>query len=215
MEGSSRTTARLLYRALSIEPTHVKSLTCLVQWIMESGQQQNLRAMLAAPIIAYLSQPNVEISSEDKEYFTTVRTLCLHQWGFSQHKTHGNSARMGDYSNPSLFDIDEDRFAQFVSQTVEQAGSIETAMAAARTIAGRSGNALIKEGEKNDFQPSPEYQSWLESSEEILPKLRPMSNQKESPQEDQAGGNSFGFFLILLIIAVVLVTGVILVMLMM
>lgn len=193
VEGSSQTTARLLYRALTIEPRHANTLIYLVQFIMESGQALALRATLAAPVLAYLAQPDVSISLDDREYFRTIRTLCLHQWGFSRHKTDKTSAKMGDFAKPDLFDIDEDGFAQFVLETIEPVGSIENALAVAHTIVGVAGKALKQEELNKAFDNEEflhperlistiEYQMWLELSVDALPILKTTNPPKHAKE---------------------------------
>jgi hypothetical protein len=175
--GRHRTGARLIFRALELEPYQPQALRGLSDLLDREGTEQ-----LSAAVLEYALAQGSPISADEKKELDDLLFLAKWTWKFSRHEEGATGIAWEDLADRSKFIVDDQRYDEFLGQIVTEAGSIESAFRSAHTLIGVMGGLLehrelgsnapldeVLHPEK--FRVTTEYEEWLLSDTAELEEL--------------------------------------------
>ena len=80
--GRHVTGAKLIYRALALDPRNAEALRCLSDLLDAEGTE-----VFSAVVLEYALDEGTGISGEGRDVLDNLRFLAIWSWGFSSHKS--------------------------------------------------------------------------------------------------------------------------------
>jgi len=182
--GPHVTGAKLIYRALQLDPKNPEAIRCLSDLLAIEGTE-----IFSAIALEYALSENVKLTNKERNEFDDLLFLSKWTWKFSRHKSGKPLLSKEDFSNRTEFEVDETKYRQFLEQIIWPPVSLVTAFQAAHTLSGALAGFLVhmdpqrKIGVEESlfperFQISPTYQEWLESDTVELDSLEEARQKK-------------------------------------
>ncbi len=146
--------------------------------------------VFSAVVLEYALSSSSGIAGEERQTLDDLRFLAKWSWGFSRHQSGSPHLDQGAFADRSAFEVDEDRYRDFLAQVVNPAGSLPRGFEAAHTLCGAmagflthqefGGKAGVEESVHPDrFSETPAYREWLKTSTEELDALE-VERQKQT-----------------------------------
>ncbi|HAF45803.1 MAG: hypothetical protein A2100_03515 [Sideroxydans sp. GWF2_59_14] len=185
--GRHQTGARLIYRALELQPHNAEALRCLSDLLDSNGTE-----VFSGVVLEYALSEEPQFSVEERQTLDDLRFLAKWSWGFSSH-TSGNPHLAQDaFADRSAFLVDDSRYQQFLDQILTRTGSLEGGFKAAHTLCGAmagflqhgelGGKAGVVESlHPEQFQKTEVYSQWLQSPTDELDALEKARLEKSKP----------------------------------
>jgi hypothetical protein len=188
--GRNRLGARLIYRALELDPRNAAALRGLSDLLDKSTKP------FAAAALEYAIDRKSDIAAKDKAVIEDLLFSAKWSWGFSRHKRGETNLAPGDFKDRAAFKVDSGKYRSFLDKAVRPARSLENAVRSARILCGLIGgivehrskgaNVLIADTYKHDqFRRSAAYAEFLRSSADNLDAM-----SAESPQPQLTDGET-------------------------
>lgn len=166
MADRHRTVARLLHRALELDPHQPAALRCLADLLDHDGLEY-----LAALVLEYALAPGSPLTAEERDRTDSLRFELMWAWGFARHESGSSDLGVDEFRDRSKFAIDSARYGEFLDRATEVMGPPDRAFAAIHTLVGAmggllshslGGEALLEEVMHPErFQRTAEYDAWL------------------------------------------------------
>lgn len=185
--GRHQTGARLIFRALDLQPHNPEALRCLSDLLDSNGTE-----VFSGVVLEYALSEVPHLGDEERQTLDDLRFLAKWSWGFSRHKSGNPHLAQDAFGDRSAFSIDDTRYRQFLDQILSRTGSLEGGFKAAHTLCGAmagflhhrelGGKAGIEESlHPEHFQKSDAYDQWLQSSTDELDALEKARQEKSKP----------------------------------
>ena len=186
--GRHRTGARLIYRALELDPHNAEALRCLSDLLDAEGTE-----VFSGVVLEYALAESTGLSQKECETLDDLRFLAKWSWGFSRHKSGEPHLSQEAFSDRSQFVVDEERYKEFLAQVVEPAGSLTRAFESAHTLCGAMAGFLVHDGAAGKagieeslhperFEKTTAYEEWCRTSTEELDALEVARREQSSAQ---------------------------------
>jgi hypothetical protein len=188
--GRNRLGARLIYRALELEPRNAAALRGLSDLLDKSTKP------FAAAALEYAIDRKSEISAEDKSAIEELLFSAKHSWGFSRHLGGGTNLTPDDFRDRAAFKVDSGKYRSFLDKAVRPARSLENAVRSARILCGLIGGIVEhrSKGQKvqiadtyrhGEFKRSAAYTEFLRSSADTLEAMatKPVATEQLNDSE--------------------------------
>ncbi len=158
--------ARVIYRALQLDPHHPGALRCLSDFLAHEGTEP-----FAAATLEHALSGAVPLADDARRMLDDLRFLDIWSWGFSRHVS----------GEAHLIVFDGPAYAAFLNTVTEPAGSLQGAFQAAVRICGLM-SGLLRHAEKDNpafddvlgssaFVETEAYPAWLASPTDDLDTL--------------------------------------------
>lgn len=175
--GRHQIGARLVYRALQLDPYEPGALRALSDILDYNGTQP-----LSGLVLEYALAPDSPLSEKDRAELDDLRFLAMWSWAFSKHKSASTTLDAAAFKDHSQFIVDHVGYREFLQPTLEQAVSLENAFLAARTLMGAMGQLLMHKTlgsaapieeifHPDCFVETSVYAEWLQSDTGLLDAL--------------------------------------------
>jgi len=182
--GRHQTGAKLIYRALELDPRNAEALRCLSDLLDAEGTE-----VFSGVVLEYAMSESTAIVGEQRKVLDDLRFLAKWSWGFSRHKSGDAHLAQQAFAERSAFTVDEDRYKDFLDQLVNRTGSLEGGFKAAHLLCGAMAGFLvhkqlgtkagIEESVYSDrFVKTTAQSEWLRSSTEELDALETERQKK-------------------------------------
>lgn len=174
-EGRHQEGARLIYRALELDPHHPTALRCLSDFLDIEGVQH-----LSAVTLVYALAPSTGLSGEARRELDDLLFFAQWTWGFSTHKSGEPSLSQEAFHDRSAFQVDTERWNAFLARATGPDQSLEDGFQAARTLCGVLAGFLNHHDQSKEigevfhperFEQTPDYGSWLQTSPQKFEEL--------------------------------------------
>ncbi|MBN5028780.1 hypothetical protein JY419_04950 [Stenotrophomonas maltophilia] len=168
--------ARVIYRALQLDPHHPGALRCLSDFLAHEGTEP-----FAAATLEHALSGAVPLDDDARRMLDDLRFLDIWSWGFSRHVS-GEANLSGEaFQQREDFVFDGPAYAAFLNTVTEPAGSLQGAFQAAIRICGLM-SGLLRHAEKDNpafddvlrssaFVETEAYPAWLASPTDDLDAL--------------------------------------------
>jgi hypothetical protein len=168
--GRHQQGARLIYRALEMDPHNTEALRCLSDLLDAEGTE-----VFSAVVLEYALSEEVGLQGEERKTLDDLLFLAKWSWGFSRHNSGEPYLKQEDFADRSAFVIDEAGYNSFLQSLLESCGSLQNGFNAAQTLCGTMAEFLVHEqlgGEAEmteivhpeRFHLTVTHAVWLESS---------------------------------------------------
>lgn len=146
--------ARVIYRALQLDPHHPGALRCLSDFLAHQGTEP-----FAAVTLEHALSGAFPLDDDARRMLDDLRFLDIWSWGFSRHAS-GEANLSGEaFKNREDFVFDGPAYAAFLNTVTEPAGSLQGAFQAAVRICGLM-SGLLRHPQKDN----PAFDDVLRSS---------------------------------------------------
>jgi hypothetical protein len=183
--GRHQTGARLIYRALELDPRDAQALRCLSDLLDADGTH-----VFSGTVLEYALSETTGIAGDEREVLDSLRFLAKWSWGFSRHKSGESHLAQEAFADRSMFIVDEERYKEFLAQLIGSAGSLQKAFESAHALCGamagfllhreHGGTAGLEESlHPERFVRTDAYSQWLHGGTEELDALE-VARQKKS-----------------------------------
>ncbi len=175
-EGRHIEGARVIYRALQLDPHQPDALRSLSDFHANSGTEA-----FSAATMEYTLSGAIELDPEERQKLEALHFLDIWTWGFARHNSGEAQLGAEAFKNRGDFEVDHAAYAAFLGTIVEPAGSLQAAFEAAHRLSGLMAG-FLQHGGKDDpdlddvlrgegFVETAEYPHWLQSSTDDLDAL--------------------------------------------
>lgn len=190
--GRHVTGARLIYHALRLDHREPEALRCLSDMLDAPGTEQ-----LSAAVLEYALALEPAIPDPPRRILDDLLFQSKWSWGFSRHHS-GEPHLLGEaFKNRHDFDVDNQRYQEFLDGVVGLAGSLDQALRGAHTLCGSMGGLLVHQThgakapldaifETEAFVPTSQYAEWLETDTHELDALEKARLEKSTVQKSSA-----------------------------
>ncbi|MDI9224893.1 hypothetical protein [Stenotrophomonas sp. PFBMAA-4] len=175
-EGRHIEGARVIYRALQLDPHEPDALRSLSDFHASSGTEA-----FSAATMEYALSGAIDLSTEERQKLEALHFLDIWTWGFARHSSGEAQLSAEAFKNRDDFEVDHAAYAAFLGTIVEPAGSPQAAFQAAHRLSGLMAGFLQHASNDNPdldtvlrgegFVETPEYAQWLQSSTDDLDAL--------------------------------------------
>ena len=183
LHGRNQTGAKLIYRALELDPCNAVAIRCLSDFFDTKGME-----IFSAVVLEHALTNCTKINKEDRKELDHLRFFAKWTWAFSRHKSGETDLGYEAFADQSEFVVDEKRYKEFLDQIIDRTGSLENAFKSAHTLCGVSAELLTPE--KPDIritdcirpeqcERAKEYDDWLQSTTKELDALE-VERQKKT-----------------------------------
>lgn len=138
--GRQQQGARLIYRALEIDPHNAEALRCLSDLLDAEGTE-----VFSAVVLEYALSDAVGIQGAERKTLDDLLFLAKWSWGFSRHSSGEPYLKQEDFADRLAFVIDEEGYASFLQSLLEPCGSLQNGFKAAQTLCGTMAEFLVHE----------------------------------------------------------------------
>jgi len=182
--GRHETGAKLIYRAVELDPRNIDALRCLSDLLDVDGTE-----VFSGVVLEYALSESVPKNDEELKELDDLLFLAKWSWGFSRHTSGNIHLAQEDFIDRSVFVVDEIRYEEFLDQILSRTCSLHDGLKSAHTLCGKIAGILAHEtfGESpgieefiypKRFQIKTTYDDWLQSSTEELDSLEEVRKQK-------------------------------------
>ena len=166
-EGTSRTSASLVYHGLNMNFNHVKLLICMFDLFVEKIPP------FAACTLEYIMKSGFPLDDYRNE-LAAKRTSAMWIWGLCLKQDGSNVATMGEIAKHTGFVYDEVKYQRLVNAMVEMAGTLEQAVRGSHLFLGCKAELMVYKDSGREFVlediyhpeyfvEGPQYAKWLSS----------------------------------------------------
>ena len=131
--------ARLIYRALELDPCEPGALRCLSDLLDSEGTEH-----LSGVTLEYALDPSTGVQGEERKELDDLRFLAIWSWGFSRHRSGEPHLSQETFRDRSAFLVDEEGYAAFLASVTGSDASLEYGFQAARTLCGAMAGFLAR-----------------------------------------------------------------------
>ena len=117
--------ARVIYRALQLDPHHPAALRCLSDFLAHQGTEP-----FAAATLEHALSGAVPLNDDARRMLDDLRFLDIWSWGFSRHVSGETNLSSEAFKNREDFLFDGPAYAAFLNTVTEPAGSLQGAFQA-------------------------------------------------------------------------------------
>jgi hypothetical protein len=172
-QGRTQLGARLIYRALELEPDHPVALRSLSDFLDQPGTE-----VLAAAVLEHA------MATVPSPAFEELLFRARWWWGFAAHDSGSTSLNPQDFEDRGRFTLDEPRYRAFLADV----GPVDSASRAAWRMVGVV-SGMIRHRQKGEevgladlhdpavLEPTAEYEQWLDSEPD--PRLEGMERARQ------------------------------------
>jgi hypothetical protein len=173
VQGRHRLGARLVFRALELDPRNGLALRCLSDLFDNKGTR---------PFSAVALEYGLRVSNDAEDSRAALDDqlfVSKWSWGFARHKSGEKELPTEEFSDRSSFRVNERQYKDFLGKVVQPAKSLDNALRAAHTLCGLIGG-IVEHKKKGmnvriadtyaagQFGRTAEYGKWLETSVDSL-----------------------------------------------
>jgi hypothetical protein len=168
--------ARMIYRALRLEPQHPLALRCLSDFHANEGTEQ-----FSAVTLEYALSESCGIKGPYHQVLDDLRFLSIWSWGFSKHRSGSTNLDGAAFQTRDNFVFDATGYKNFVDGLVGRCGSLELAYQASHCLTGvmagflkhksKPSPAIEDVADPTQFVETDAYAQWLQSSADPLIEL--------------------------------------------
>jgi hypothetical protein len=173
-QGRHRLGARLIYRALELDPRNASALRCLSDLFDHKGTKP-----FSAVALEYALHPSTAIAGDARDVLDNLLFFGKWSWGFSRHKTGQTALGPDDFKDRTAFRVDERKYKDYLINVLKPAKSLGNAFRSAHVLCGLIGG-VVEHHSKGDkvriydtydpakFKTNAEYAAWLRCSTDSL-----------------------------------------------
>ncbi|AWH53642.1 hypothetical protein C1924_10875 [Stenotrophomonas sp. ESTM1D_MKCIP4_1] len=175
-EGRHIEGARVIYRALQLDPQQPDALRSLSDFHANSGTEA-----FSAATMEYALSGGVALDDEERRKLEALHFLDIWTWGFARHRSGETQLAAEAFSNRDDFEVDDAAYAGFLGTIVEPAGSPQAAFQAAHRLCGLMAGFVQHASNENPdlddvlrgegFVETAQYAQWLQSATDDLDAL--------------------------------------------
>lgn len=182
--GRHQAGARLIYRALALDPHQAAALRCLSDLLDVEGTE-----VFAGVVLEYALEASTGLTDEERQELDDLRFFSKWTWGFARHQSGEPHLAQEAFADRSAFAVDEERYTAFLNQMLARAGSLAQGFQSALTLCGVLAGFVVHT-ERGDqvgigellhperLQLTATYDEWLRSSTEDLDALEAERQQQ-------------------------------------
>lgn len=175
-QGRTQTGARLIYQALTKDPSNADALRSLFDYLNVEGTEK-----LAATVLEYGLSPHGAQDEAGKKQLANHLYAALWLWGLAKDAPLPSGEGNSELYRPTEFVLNEEGYRAFIEPIIEQSGSLEKAFKGAHNLLGIAGNLIQHRKQAapdmdelyhtERFIPTNDYEHWLRSTTEELDEM--------------------------------------------